>query len=129
MPETLREKRCYFTSLVAEVIGFILRIPGFSVALDEGMVSSPRMVYLSLQDKEKTEAYDAVHIPTSFHHNGLAVDLLLYRNGTYISDGSDPIWVEIDKFCRSLDPWFGLGISFHDANHLSYGEHRQDPQP
>ncbi len=124
---TLRERRCYFTALLAKVVEYVNAIPGFQIALDEGMVSSPRAVKLSTADKEKTIAYDAVHIPASFHHNGLACDLLLYRNGDYIADGGDPIWAQIDKFCRSLDPWFGLGISFHDANHLSYGEHREDP--
>lgn len=124
---TPREKRCYFTALLAKVIEFINAIPGFQVAVDEGMVSSPRAVRLSMTDKETTLAYDAVHIATSFHHNGLACDLLVYRNGNYISDGADPIWQQIDQFCRHLDPWFGLGISFHDANHVSYGEHRQDP--
>lgn len=126
---SLREKRCYFTALVAKVIEFINSTPGMRVACDEFTVKTPRPVRM----ENGTIGFfrDAVHgargSKYSFHNEGLAVDLLIYRDGEYISKGDDPFWIELDRFCRRLDPSFGLGIGWHDANHLSYGESRKDP--
>lgn len=126
---TLKEKRIIFTALLAETIQFINRLPGVRVAIDEARVMTPRVVRLSTG--ELVLARDAVHgkkgTTKSFHNDGLAVDLVLYRNGDYIADGNDPVWKEINTFCRRLDPWFGLGIAFNDANHLSLGERREEP--
>jgi hypothetical protein len=125
---TLREKRVYFTALTAKVIEFLNNVSGMRVACDEWTVKTPRAVRV---DDTVMIARDAVHGSRgkkhSFHNDGLAVDLLIYRNGDYIADGGDEIWKELDRFCRRLDPWFGLGIDWHDANHLSYGESRKDP--
>lgn len=127
---TLRERRVYFTRLVTLVLDFINRIPHIEAAVDEWAVHTPRAVLLDNGDR--VVARDAVHghggKKYSFHNEGLAVDLLLYRNGDYVWDGGDAIWTEIDTYCRSLDPEFGLGLRFGDSNHLSFGEMRVDPR-
>jgi hypothetical protein len=126
----LREKRCYFTALVAKVIEWINSTPSMRVACDEFTVKTPRAV--RMENGAIGVFRDAVHgsrgSKYSFHNEGLAVDLLIYRNGDYISDGGDGFWLELDNFCRHLDPLFGLGMDWHDANHLSYGESRKEPK-
>jgi hypothetical protein len=124
---TLQEKRCLFTKLACELITWINthdwvteRAEAGEAALsddydvecavDEWTVHSPRW------------AQDRVHDPDGLHPHGLAVDLLIYINGDYITDGSHPIWKRINTHARSMDAQFGLGLSFNDANHLSYGE-------
>jgi hypothetical protein len=122
---TLRQRRVLFTKLLMQLVQHINEIPGFEVALDEGRVITPRQVW-DVDDKTKIKRKDALHIRASYHYLGLAQDILLYRNGEYISDGNDKIWEELDDFCRRLDPNFGLGIRFRDPNHVSYGEYRRE---
>lgn len=67
-------------------------------------------------------AMDAVHIPKSFHYQGLAADLLLYLNGVYISDGGHPTWKAIHEKWKSLSPLCTEGSGWNDSNHFSFGE-------
>lgn len=121
---TLREKRCAFTAATVRLLASVLTIKWsygkVEAAFDEGTVKSPRRV--RAQDGSTSMMDDAVHKRGSRHHDGLALDLLLYINGGYVADGSHPIWREIDAMARAIDPKLSLGIEFHDANHLSYDE-------
>ena len=128
---TLRERRVRFTILTANLIQRIATneqwqwsagmptVLKVEVAMDEWTVHNPRMVKVGT---ERVVAQDRVHNPNGLHPHGLACDLLIYINGKYLTNGAHPIWAEIDSIARSMDPDFGLGISFNDANHLSYGE-------
>lgn len=125
---SLREDRIEFTRLVVEIIIWINDIYSINnphingkveVAIDEWTVKNPRLVKI---DGENRIAIDKVHNPRGQHPNGLAVDLLIYINDEYVSDGNHPIWKIIDDRCRSIRSDFGLGIRFHDSNHLSLGE-------
>ena len=115
---SLRDDRVRFAKLLRQLLEFADSL-GVEVALDEGMVCSPRKVW---NNGVIWVLEDAVHLKNSFHHRGLAQDILIYRNGIYVADGEDPIFKQLDQFARSLDPWFGLGISFKDSNHVSLGE-------
>lgn len=117
---TLREQRVLFTSLLCELVGWIESL-GYDVAFDEGTVHSPR------KGRTKTnvllEVEDAVHVKESFHHQGLAMDLLVYtQEGTYISNGKDPLWMQIAIRWEGMHPLCTSGIRWSDANHVSFGE-------
>lgn len=119
-----------FTALKARLIVFINErawsYGHVEVAEDEGTVHSPRLMWSpDRQPGASIKLYlrDAVHAEGSFHHLGLATDLLVYIDGQYIADGNHPIYRDIDVMARPLAPGFGLGISFGDSNHLSLGEH------
>lgn len=117
--QTLRTDRVLFTKLLVQLVQYGNSLPGIEIALDEVMVHSPRIVKLG---QNKVRAEDAVHRTGSFHYLGMAADILIYRDGKYVSDGSDEIYQQLNAFARQLDPTFGLGIKFHDANHVSLGE-------
>lgn len=120
---SLREDRIEFTKLVVELLTWINErnwIYGkVQVAVDEWTVKNPRLVKI---DGENRLAIDKVHNPKGQHPKGLAVDLLLYIDDEYLTDGSHPIWKMIDDKCRNTRNDFGLGIRFNDSNHLSLGE-------
>ena len=121
---TLREERVLFTTLKCRLILWINEREDWSYgkvecAEDEGMVHSQRMVKIGT---EKAIALDVTHNPKGMHPQGKAVDLLIYINGDYIRSGDHPIWKEIDQKAQELHPKLSLGLEFHDANHLSFGE-------
>ena len=117
---TLREKRIKFTELLCGLLGWIEGNTEFSVALDEVTVHSPRAARRGV---ERLSVEDAVHKRGSFHHQGLAADLLLYdAGGGYLTDGNHPVWQVISDKWKSMDPLCTAGIDFQDANHFSYGE-------
>lgn len=123
-----RELRVKFTNLVVRLLTkvasnqeFINKYGDVDIAIDEWTVHSNR-VYLDHATGEKRLGVDRVHHPKGFHPRGLAVDLLVYINGTYVTDGSHPIWRDLDKMAHDLDPDLNFGDEFNDSNHLSLGE-------
>lgn len=128
---TLRERRCAFTAATIRLLSAVLS-RGWSfgkveVAFDEGTIHTPRRV--RNMDGSVATMDDAVHKRGGRHYDGLAVDLLLYIDGVYISDGSHPIWTEIDRMAAAIDRRLSLGIDFGDANHLSWEEGRPAELP
>lgn len=128
---TLRERRCAFTAATARLLVAVLSRDWphgrVEVAFDEGTIKSPRKI--RHDNGTVGFAADAVHKRGSRHHEGLALDLLVYIDGNYVSDGSHPIWVEIDAMARAIDERLSLGIEFHDSNHLSWEEGTPAPLP
>lgn len=116
---TLREKRVKFSRLLAEIVNWAFS-QGWEVAFDEVRVFSPRKVFV---DGRTRIADDRVHKVNSFHHSGLAADLLLYVNGTWLSKGSEPEWIKLGEKWESLDGECTWGGRFNDPNHFSLGEH------
>jgi uncharacterized protein (DUF952 family) len=123
---TPREKRVLFTSLKCQLLSWIGSIGTHwpfdgkvQVAEAEGFVYRERHVKIGM---EHVVATDAVHIPTSRHYDGLAVDLLIYIDGEYVSSGDHPIWNVIDAQARKLHPDFHTGLAWGDANHLTFEE-------
>jgi len=119
---SLRENRVAFSQYRAILVLWIseqeYQGKNVEVALDEVTVHSPRR---ALHNGQKIAVADAVHKHGSFHHQGLAADLLLYVNGKYITDGGHPLWTIIGQKWESLNPLCTSGIRWQDANHVSYG--------
>lgn len=125
---TLREQRVKFTNLVVRLLAqvsssqeLIDKYGEVEIAIDEWTVHSKR-IYIDDQTGERRTGTDRIHHPKGFHPRGLAVDVLLYINGTYITDGNHQIWRDMDKMAHALDPGLNFGDEFHDSNHLSLGE-------
>lgn len=122
---TLREQRVLFTKLVAQLLVNIEKRSWtygvVEVAADEWTVHSNR-IYTDSTTGERRLGVDRVHHPKGFHPRGLAVDLLVYINGTYVSDGAHQIWRDLDKMAHELHPVLNFGDEFNDSNHLSLGE-------
>lgn len=115
---SLRERRVKFTKLIIAQVAWMNAQPGWQVALDECRVISPRPIWV---DGKKIQGPDAVHKLGSFHHDGLASDLVLYVNGLWVSDGSRPEWQQAGAHWKGLDPDCTWGGDFPtpDPNHFS----------
>jgi len=120
-----REQRILFTRLVAELLVKISETQWsygkVEIAVDEWTVHSRRL-YNDLETGERRIGIDRVHHPKGFHPRGLAVDLLVYINGVYITDGNHQIWKDLDLMAHQLHPGLNFGNEFNDSNHLSLGE-------
>lgn len=102
---TLKEARVLFTILLCRLIIWA-DAQGYEVAFDE--------VTEKITDKDPTSD----HMKNSLHHLGLAADLILYRNGQYLSKTEDYTqlgehWEKTNKYCK----WGGR---FSDGNHFSF---------
>jgi len=59
------------------------------------------------------------HMPNSLHYVRLAVDVNLFVDGEWISDGSHPSWSVLGEYWENLHPLARWGGRFGDANHFS----------
>ena len=122
---TPRELRVLFTSLVCQLVTQVNQkqwtYGKVEIAFDEWTVHSKR-IYIDSETGERRTGIDRVHHPKGFHPRGLAVDVLVYINGVYVSQGDHPIWRDLDTMAHALDDKLNFGNEFNDANHLSYGE-------
>lgn len=107
---TLREARCSFTLALSKLVLYAQTI-GYQVAFDE--------VTEHLTTRDPTSD----HTPGSLHHLGLAGDLILYKDGLYLSASEDyePLglwWVQygID---HELPLAWGGNFTKPDGNHFS----------
>ena len=92
----LYKKRIRFTAHLAQLIDFIGRQAGYTVAL----------------------APDGLkHMPHSLHYLGLAADLNIYRDGVYLRETAD--YQFAGYFWHSLDEDCVWGGDFGDGNHFS----------
>lgn len=122
---TLREQRVLFSSLVCQLGEAILSktwsYGTVEFAFDEWTVHSNR-VFTDAETGERRGGVDRVHNPKGFHPKGLAVDVLIYINGKYVTSGDHPIWRDLDQMAHILHKDLNFGDEFHDSNHLSFGE-------
>ena len=124
--KTLGDRRRLFSRLLCELVIWIEENLPVRVALDEVTVHSPRAARLGVQ---RVQVRDAVHKQGSFHHQGLAADLLVYPDldgdgqmDDYLADGSHPLWRRIAEKWESMHELCVSGLRFRDANHCSFGE-------
>ncbi len=105
---------------------------GYELTLGEGDVVNPRkgQVTKQLQCPHCATLFtyvftgffqDKVHMENSLHYSALAIDLNLFKNGNYISDGGDPGWTLLGTYWEQLDPQCRWGGRFKsvDSNHFS----------
>lgn len=57
------------------------------------------------------------HMKNSLHYDGLAVDIDLFKDGKYLTDGKDH--EQFGIFWEGLDPACAWGGRFRDGNHYS----------
>ena len=102
---TLREARTTFTLLLCRLVLWA-ETKGYLIALDE---TTERIT-------EKDPTSD--HMKNSLHHLGLAADLLLYRDGVYLSKTSD--YKEVGEHWETMHQHCRWGGRFFDGNHFSF---------
>jgi hypothetical protein len=95
---TLGERQRLFTKLVPKLIDFIYK-SGYEVSLGDAW-SKPE--------------YKA-HMVNSNHYIRLAIDLNLFKNGTYLTDTTSH--KPFGEFWESLHPLCRWGGRFKDGNH------------
>jgi len=110
MAFTLRQARCAYSICVAELVLYAVA-QGYEVALDEGTER--------LTEKDPTSD----HMKGSLHHLGLAQDLLLYKNGVYLTQTDQ--YLPLGQFWKELGVKKGLPLTWGgdfkspDGNHFS----------
>jgi len=114
---TLKEERIQFTKNLGRLITYVnfnLNTYGYEIAIDycKRLQSEQDILIANKLSKNKN----------SKHLIGLAADVILYRDGKYITDSGDykilgDYWKEIDK----NNVWGGDWEQFPDGNHFQYG--------
>lgn len=107
---TLRQARCLYTRALATLI---LRASdyGFDIAFDE------------VTDRITTKDPTTDHMPGSVHELGLAADLLLYRDGVYLTKTED--YTSLGELWERMGIELGLPLvwggrfTHPDGNHFS----------
>lgn len=113
---TLRERQSLLVNCLGELFRYAIS-QGYELTLGEGYVRTPRKVIDSAD--VVVERADAEHMVGSLHNQRLAIDLNLFVQGRYVTDGEHHAWRDIGTFWESLDPLCRWGGRFRDANHLS----------
>ena len=63
------------------------------------------------------------HVPGSFHYLKLAADVNLFKDGEYLTETSDHLF--LGEFWESIGGTWGGRFKRKDGNHYSYGEGEQ----
>lgn len=116
---SLREQQSLFTQYVGMLIRYAL-MQGYELTLGEGKLYAERRGYWT---GKLLIFRDAMHKQTGKHYQGLAIDLNLFVNDKYVTDGNDNAWKVLGNYWKSLHPECTWGGDFGDANHFSWGEH------
>lgn len=105
---TLREARCAFTQCLAELV-LLAKTLGYEVAFDE--------VTERITEKDPTSD----HMKNSLHHIGLAGDLLIYKDGKYLTSTEEYtlLGTEWEQMGVRKDLPLRWGGRFKDGNHFS----------
>lgn len=106
---TIREKRCLFSILFAKLI-IRVRERGYECAIDQ---------VKRTKEEAKANAESGAGIANSLHIIGLAGDLLLYKDGQYLTKSE--AYEEFGSFWEGLHPLCRWGGRFKkpDGNHFS----------
>lgn len=109
---TLRQKQSAFALALARLILWI-NDQGWEVTLGEGYVGDT-----DARDGD----YDGPHKRDGLHYKRLAVDLNLFVEGQWITNGAHKVWQAIGAHWEAMDSLARWGGRFQsgDANHLSF---------
>lgn len=109
---SLREKQSAFARCIAQLILWIYE-QGMEVTLGEGYVG----------DTDAADGdYDGPHMKNGQHYKRLAMDLNLFINGQWVTDGGHPQWARIGARWKQFDSLARWGGDFakRDSNHFSF---------
>ena len=114
---TLREKRILFSTLISQQMLDMNSVEGYDACFGE-------VVRTKAQAQEN--AVSGVGILNSLHLEGLAADINLYRDGSYIdtSEGHK-LFGEIWKARHPMCKWGGDIKSRPDGNHYSFTDDKR----
>lgn len=114
MPErlTLRQKQSLFARCLGELLQYATH-RSYELTLGEAHVDTPR------KTRAGRTVDDGVHMTNSLHYSRLAVDVNLFIDGKYISDGQHEAWTELGTLWEQLHHLCRWGGRFNDANHFS----------
>lgn len=105
---TLRKARCQFSECLARLVLHAVEL-GYEIAFDE--------VTERITEKDPTSD----HMKWSLHHDGLAGDLILYKNGVYLTKTED--YAPLGEWWEAEGTRLGIPLTwggrFHDGNHFS----------
>lgn len=108
----LSEKQQIFAECVGELLQFISRTDGIDVTLGDAY-RDPRL-------HGNFSELGGYGNSKSMHKIRLAIDLNLFVEGEYITDGGHDKYKVIGEYWESLDPFARWGGRFGDANHFSF---------
>lgn len=127
----MRRKQVLFLQCLSQLVRFAGE-QGYELTMGEGKVYTPRKGEMTKDlvcpncSRTFTHTFkgffdDKVHMKGSLHYSGLAMDLNLFVNGQYVSDGTHEAWPVLGAFWESLDPECRWGGRFKsvDSNHFS----------
>lgn len=107
---TLRQKQSEFLLALARLILWA-GDQGYEFTLGEGYVA----------DTDAADGdHDGPHMKGGLHYQRLALDLNLFVDGRYITNGEHPAWQAIGRKWKALDSLARWGGDFSDANHFSF---------
>jgi hypothetical protein len=112
---SLGEKQELFSENLAKLILFTNSHPGWKIRLGEGLV---RDTYERCQAQTATKL-KSLHLKNGGHFKSIAIDLNLFIDGQWISNGSNSAWNVLGDYWKSLHGLNRWGGDFQDANHFS----------
>jgi len=107
MTETLGQKRCRFSLMIANLLLY-MKSQGYDGALDQ---------VKRTQVEANVNAASGAGISNSLHLLGLAADINLYKNGTYLPLSSDHL--QFGVWWEAQGGSWGGRFSKPDGNHYS----------
>ena len=107
-PLTLGQKQRLFVRFLGLLINYAYS-KRYEFSLGEGYVG----------DSINKPTEDTPHIRHGAHFTRLGIDLNLFINGVWITDGAHPAWNDLATFWKALHPLCRAGLDFKDANHFS----------
>jgi hypothetical protein len=116
VPEEKERSLRSLQSLFMRCLGELIRYAysrGYELTAGEAFVQSPR------RSRSGQWVEDGVHMECSLHYTRLAMDLNLFIDGNYITNGEHIAWVDLGNYWEALDPLCSWGGRFRDANHFS----------
>ena len=105
------QKQIEFTKCVGQLIEYAYN-RGYALTIGDGY-RDPRV----FGELGKKLGYGRAK---SCHKLRLAIDLNLFVDGEWISDGDHPAWIDLSNKWESLHPLARSGLRFDDANHFSF---------